>query len=224
MTVTYSAPPQPVPELVRCAVAVMPQCTVPLPTPPRALVQGVPAELGAWQLAVSGEPSEAALPEAPRLQQRELSPRRRPIASDAPGHGTRAASLRTAPLVAPAPATLAALRAPLQVPVRHELAGARAPYEHAAHRLPAPPSALLGGPAPHGAAARRTQSLAVAGDVAVPHSGEHGDGGDGCGTEAEQPGVRGGAGNGAAPCGTPRGGGRGDGASGGDGPLMAGTA
>ena len=215
MPATPAVSPQPVPEVAFSAATAVPQSTVPPPAPPGASVQGAPVGLGARQLAWSGEPWEAARPAAPLSQQREVSLRR--------CHVTRVASLRTALLVASAPATPAAHLAPPRAPARHKAAGARAPHAHAAHPLPALPPALLGGPASHGATAARTQPVAVARDVVVPHAGEHGDA-DGRGTEAEQPGARGGAGNGGASRETLRDGARGDGVGGGDGPETMGTA
>ena len=74
-----------------------------------------------------------------------------------------------------------------------------------------------GAAASRAAAALQTQAALVARDVAEPHVDAHGDG-DGVEMEVEQPGARGGVGNGCAPRYALLGCGIGDGDGGGDGP------
>ena len=160
--------PQPVPESVRSAATAVPQCTVPPRARPGAAAQGVPMGPDALQPAMSGAPLEVVRLAALLPQQREVSPWGLPNADASPGHMTRAASPRTAPSVAPAPAAPVALLAPPWVLARLEPSGARAPHAHATYPLSALPPALLGEPASHAAAAPRTQPVAVAGDVGEP--------------------------------------------------------
>ena len=118
--------PQPVPESVPSAGTAVHQCTIPPPAPLGVSVQGAPVGLGALQPAMLGAPLEVVRLAALLLQQRKVSPWGRPHAGAAPGPVTRAASPRTAPPVAPAPAVPVALLALPRVPARLELAGAGA--------------------------------------------------------------------------------------------------